>query len=358
MVQQLLLGGALQPEGGPALPAAAPFQQQPGEGQQVLPALAQGRHPQLQGTQPSRQLRRQGALGIDAAHPGDLLSRRAVHGTGQGPRGLRREEVQSAQVEAAAPQEAQQLRLGPLRSQGRGGQAPVGRLGVTQDVETARAALPARPALAPKQQRQLGSGRLGQGRVQSLHGGAVGHPELGRVRRRSPNQDMEPIQQRQEHVQIEGLGQEVVGAQPHGLHDVPGLAEGRHQHHPETGLQPARTTDELEPAHARQAQVRDQHLERPGLKLPQRLLGVGHRLHGPDRPFQRLRQQAAETVLVLDQQQVHGIKLSAIGYRLSALSYRSNTERPRVSWAIMVFSGRFQNAPSTPPSPSWLIADS
>ena len=311
MLQQLAFGGPLQPGGRTPFAPGRPLQEEPRQDQEILPALAQGGDLQFEGAQALGQLRRQGDLRVEPCHPAQPRPGGAIHGPGQGPRCLRRQVFQTRQVQASALEQLKGVDVRALGAQGGRGHTQKGRRRMAQRVEAAGAAALAGAALPAEKHRQRSGGGPSQGAVQSLHGGAVGDPGFRGIRRRRAHQGPQAIQQGQKGVQVEGFGQEVVGPEPHGLHDVLGFPEGGHEDHAQPGLKPARPPDQLQPAHARQPQVRHQHMGRRRFQGPQRLLRIRHRPHRPRRPLKRLGQQAPEAVLVLDEQKVHGLNGSS-----------------------------------------------
>ena len=142
MIHQLSLRTALQPGSRAPFPPRGLIQQQAGQGQKVPAAFPQRRHAQFQRTQTLRDIRGQDALGIHAAHPGEAASGFAIHGPGKGSSGGRGEVLQPGKEEAATRQQLEHPGIGPVRPQGRGGQAQVGCSRMSKDVKAPGAAFP------------------------------------------------------------------------------------------------------------------------------------------------------------------------------------------------------------------------
>jgi hypothetical protein len=101
-------------------------------------------------------------------------------------------------------------------------------------------------------------------------------------------------------VGAERLLEEVVGAQAHGLDGHRDVAVPRHQDHRQLRIDPAGMRQQLEAAHSRQLDVRQQDAGEAGNEVRQDVLRGLERAHGASGQLHRLRAAEAHGGVVLD----------------------------------------------------------
>ena len=206
---------------------------------------------------------------------------------------------------------AEELGLEQRGRDGRGRDAHEGTAGAAAVVvQGPRHHFLARPGLAAEEHADVARGHAPDGLVDLLHGRVPPHegaelPDLlePRLERgdflREPARRQRALGEQERLVEVEGLGEVVVGALLHGLDGRLHGAVGGHDHHLGIGALPADAAEEGQPVDARHADVEEDQVERLLLGLPKRGGAVLHRRDLVAGAAEALLEDPAESVFVV-----------------------------------------------------------
>ncbi len=110
----------------------------------------------------------------------------------------------------------------------------------------------------------------------------------------------------QQFFELERLGDEALGAQPRHFHGFAHAAEAGDHDRRDLRVAPERLVEHLPAVNARQPQVREQHVEREFIQPFERRLAGGRLLDAIPVFTQPFRDDLAEGVLVIDEQEMLG----------------------------------------------------
>ena len=126
------------------------------------------------------------------------------------------------------------------------------------------------------------------------------------------------LERHRERIEVDGLGQEVGGARPHGVHGRGNVAEGGDHDDGEVGVSVAEGAQELDPVHLGHLEIRDDDVGRQVVGYVQRVSTALRRLDAVAVLLEELLEPLSRRALVVDHQ--HARSAGSLRHHLESSS--------------------------------------